>query len=151
MIKISEKLSTECYYVILKVFVKFFIKVVAVKHSKWKVFQKQTFHLTSTIYLLLRCFTLFLSLFFPNFLSFDSRVFIFFVFCISSDISNKLSSISYGICLSFKSRHLELFYKIIIQLFSTSIFLGLRSRSPPWNFTEQLFFFRSCEWLLPII
>ena len=49
---------------------KLFIKVVAVRHSKWKVFQKQTFHLTSTIYLLLRCFTLFLLLFFQiSFLS----------------------------------------------------------------------------------
>ena len=28
---------------------KLFIKVVAARHSKWKVFQKQTFHLTSTI------------------------------------------------------------------------------------------------------
>ena len=32
-----------------------FIKVAAARHSKWKVFQKQTYHLTSTIYLLLRC------------------------------------------------------------------------------------------------
>ena len=121
-----------------KLFMKIFIKVVAVRHSKWKIFQKQTFHLTSTIYLLLRCFTLFLSLFFPNFLSFDSRVFIFFVFCISS---NKLNSISCGICLSFKSRHLELFYKIIIHLSPAGIFLGLWSRVPPCNFSERLFFF----------
>ena len=36
-----------------------FIKVVAARYSKWKVFQKkkQTFNLTSTIYLLLRCYT----------------------------------------------------------------------------------------------
>ena len=40
-----------------KLFIKIFIKVVAVRHSKWKVFLKQTFHLTSTIYLLLRCLT----------------------------------------------------------------------------------------------
>ena len=33
-----------------------------------------------------------------------------------------------------------LFYKIIIQLFSTGIFLGLWSSGPPCNFTEQLFF-----------
>ena len=85
---------------------------------------------------------------FSNFLSFHSRVFIFFMFCISS---NKLNSISCGICLSFKSRHLELFCKIIIQLFSTGIFLVLCSRSPPCNFTERLFFLHSCEWLLPII
>ena len=38
---------------------------------------------------------------------------------------NKLKSISCGIFLSFKSRHLELLCKIIIQLFSTGIFLGL--------------------------
>ena len=85
---------------------------------------------------------------FSNFFSFNSRVFIFFVFCISS---NKLSSISCGICLSFKSSHLELFCKIIIKLSSTGIFLGLWSRSSPCNFTEQLFFLRSFEWLLPII
>ena len=82
-----------------------------------------------------------------NFLSFDSRVFIFFVFSISS---NKLNSISWSICLSFKSRHFE-FFKIIIQLSSADIFLGLWSRGPPLNFTEQLFFLRSCEWLLLII
>ena len=87
-------------------------------------------------------------IFFSNFFSFGSRVFIFFVFCISS---NKLSNISCCICLSFKSRHLELFCKIIIQLFSTGIFLGLWSRGPPSNFTEQLFFLHSCEWLLPVI
>ena len=126
-----------------------FIKVVAVRHSKWKVFQKQTFHLTSTIYLLLllniKKLILFLLLFFSNFLSFDSRVFIFFVFCVSSTISQ--NSISCGICLSFKTRHLELFCKIIIQLFSTGIFLGLWSRGSPCNFTEQLLFLHSCEWL----
>ena len=86
--------------------------------------------------------------FFPNFLSFDSRVFIFFVYCVSS---NKLKIISCGICLTFKSRHLELFCKIVIQLSSTSIFLGSWSRSPPCIFTEALFFLHSCEWLLPII
>ena len=86
--------------------------------------------------------------FVSNFLSFDSRVFIFIVFCISS---NKLNSISCGICLSFKSRHLELFCKIIIQLTSTGIYLGLWSRGRPCNFTEQLFFLHSCAWLLPII
>ena len=64
------------------------------------------------------------SYFFSNFLSFDSCVFIFFVFCISSSNGNKLNSISCGICLSFKSRHLELFCKINIQLFSIGIFLG---------------------------
>ena len=80
-----------------KLFKKIFIKVVAVRHSKWKVFQKQKFNLTSTNYLLLRCSTERqtqlnvktthpISLkFFSNFLSFDSRVFIFFVFCISSN------------------------------------------------------------------
>ena len=86
-------------------------------------------------------------------LSFASHVFIF-VFCISS---NKLNSISCGICL-FKSRHLQLFCKIVIQLFFTGIYLRLWSRGPPYNFTEQLF---SCtavhgyHWLsyhyLPII
>ena len=86
--------------------------------------------------------------FFSNFLSFDSRVFIFPVFYISS---NKLNSISCGICLSFKSRHLELFCKIIIPLSSTGIFLELWSRGQPCNFTEQLFFLHSCEWLLLII
>ena len=148
----------------------------------------------STIYLLLRCSTekqtqvikathpISLT-FFSNFLSFDSRVFIFFVFCILSnnrsshrkcsvkkvfleisqnsqentcvsglqlllkketlaqvlscefceiskntfliehlgttDSLEKLNSISCGICLLFKSRHLGLFCKAIIQLFST--------------------------------
>ena len=80
--------------------------------------------------------------YFSNLLSFDSRMFIFIVFCISS---NKLSSISCGICLSFKNRHLELFCIIIIQLSSTGIFLGLRSRDPPSYFTEQLFFLHSCN------
>ena len=177
-----------------------FIKVVAVRHSKRKVFQKQIFHLTSTIYLLLRCstekqtqLTHPISLtFFSNFFSFDSCVFIFFMFYISSNnrsrhrrcsenksilrnfqkftgkhlchsaffnkvawnfiLSKKIFftehlrttasvtnwTISCGIYLSFKSRHLELFCKIIIQLFSTGIFLGLWSRGPPCNFTEQL-------------
>ena len=41
--------------------------------------------------------------------------------------SNNLYSISFCICLSFKSRHLELFCKINIQLSSTGIFLGLWS------------------------
>ena len=58
---------------------------------------------------------------------------------------NKLTSISRGICLSFKSRHLELFCKIIIQLFSTGIFLGLWSRGPPCNFAEQLYLMQSCK------
>ena len=40
-----------------KLFIRIFIKVVAVRHSKWKVFENQKFHLTSTIYLLLRCLT----------------------------------------------------------------------------------------------
>ena len=89
--------------------------------------------------------------FFFNFLFFYSRVFIFFVFCISSSNCKKLNSISCGICLSFKSKHLEVFCKIFIELFSTGIFLGLWSRGSPCNFTEQLFFLHSCEWLLPII
>ena len=60
-----------------------------------KVFQKQTFHLTSTIYLLLRCSTekyinvkithLISLTFFSSSLSFDCCVLIFFVFCISSN------------------------------------------------------------------
>ena len=80
-----------------KLFMKIFMKVVAVRRRKWKVFQKQTFRLTSTITLLLRCSTekqtlykyqnnsLYFSHFFSNFLSFDSSVFIFSVFCISSN------------------------------------------------------------------
>ena len=40
-----------------KLFINIFIKVVAVRHSKWKVFQKQIFHLTSTIYVFLWCST----------------------------------------------------------------------------------------------
>ena len=86
--------------------------------------------------------------FFSNFLSFYSRVLIFFVFSISS---SKLNSISCDIFLLFKRRHLELFCKTIIQLSSIGIFLGLWSRGPPCNFTEQLCFLRSCEWLLLII
>ena len=78
-----------------KLFMKIFMKVVAVRRRKWKVFQKQTFRLTSTITLLLRCSTekqtlykyqnnsLYFSHFFSNFLSFDSSVFIFSAFCIS--------------------------------------------------------------------
>ena len=125
------------------------------------MFQKQTFHLTSTIHLQLRCSTEkqtqlhkyynnspYFSYCFFKFPFFRSRVFIFFVFCVSS---NKLNSISCGICLSFKSRHLELFWKIFIQLFSTGILLGLWSRGPPCNFTEQLLFLHNCEWLLQII
>ena len=83
-----------------------------------------------------------------NFLSFDSSVFIFFVFCISS---NNLNSISCDICLSFKSRHLELLCKIIIQLSSTGILIGLWAKGPTCNFTEQLLFLHSWEWLLLII
>ena len=86
--------------------------------------------------------------FVSNFLSFDSCVFIFIMFCISS---NKLNSILCGIYLSFKSGHLELFCKIIIQLSFTGIYLGLWSKGSPCNFTEQLFFFHSCAWLLTII
>ena len=135
--------------------------------------------------------------FFSSFLSSDFRVFIFCVFCISS---NKRSShrkcsvkkgalrnfakftwkhpcqslflimlqaytffiehlrttasvtngISSGICLPFKSRHVELFCKIVIQLFSTGIFLGFLSRGSPCNFTEQLVFLHRFECLLPI-
>ena len=92
---------------------------------------------------ILKQLTLFLLLFFFKFPFF--RV---FVFCISS---NKLNSISCEISLSFKSCHLELFCKIIIQLSSTGIFLGLWSRGLPCNFTEELFFLYNCEWLLPII
>ena len=99
---------------------------------------------------ILKQLTLFLLFFFSNLLSFDSRVFIFFLFYISSNNSNKLNSILYGICLSFKSRNLELFCKIINQLFSTSVILGLWLRGPPCNITEQLLFLHSCEWLLPI-
>ena len=144
MTKISEKLSTECYYIILETS-NHFIKVVEGRHSKWNVFQKQTFQSTSTIYLLLRCstekqiqpyeyqkkLTLFLLLFSQISFLFDSRVFNFFVFFISP---NKLNCISRGICLSF-----------------TGIFLGLWLRGSPCNFTEQLFFLHSYEWLLPII
>ena len=104
MIKISKKLSTECYYVILENF----IKVVVVRRSKWKVYQKQLFHLTSTIYLLLWCLTekqrtLFLLLFFSNFLSFGSRVLIFFMFCIlSNNRSNqRRCSVKKGVLRNF--------------------------------------------------
>ena len=76
---------------------------------------------------------------FSNFLSFSSCVFIFFVFCISS---NKLDSVLCGICLLFKSGYLELFCKTTIQLSSTGIFLGLWSRGPRCSFTEQLFFYK---------
>ena len=197
---------------------KIFIKVVAVTHSKWKVFQKQTFRLTSTIYLLLQCSTEkrtqlykcwnnspYYPNFFLKFLFFRFSFFIFFVFCISSNnrsshrrssvkegvlrnfakvtgkhmcqslwhwcfpmdfakflrtpflqntpddcFCNKLKSITWGICLSFKSRYLELFCEIIIHLLFGGIFLRLWSRGPPCNFTEQLFFLHGCEWLLPI-
>ena len=140
-----------------KLFIKIFMKV-AVRHSKWKVFQKQKL-LPSTYfygarqqrkhnYINIKTTHPISLTFISNFLSFGSHVFVFFVFCISS---NKLNSITCGICLSFKSRHLELFCKTIIQLFSTGIFLGLWSRGSPCNFTEQLFFLHSCEWLLPII
>ena len=126
-----------------------------------KSYQKQTFHFISTIYgaqqkskynhVNIKKNSPYFSYFFSNFLSFDSRVFIFFMFCISS---NKLNIISCGICLSFKSRHLELLFRIIVhitQLSSIGIFLGLWSRGLPCNFTEQLFFFHNCEWLLLII
>ena len=82
-----------------------------------------------------------------SFLSIPVCSYFWFCFFVSS---NKPNSISCGICLSFKSKHLQLFYKIIIQLSSTGIFLGLWSKVPPCNFTEQLFFLHSCEWLLPI-
>ena len=136
----------------------------AVRHSKSTVFQKQTFHLTSTIFLRSSTFgarqkskysyinlklTLSIShTFIYNFLSFDSRMFIFIVFCI---LCNKLNSASCGICLSFKSRHWELYCEIIIQLSSTGIYLELWLRGSPCNFTEHLFFLHSSAWLLPII
>ena len=106
-----------------------FLKVVAVRHSRWKVFQKQTFHSTSTIYLL-RCLTekqiQLINIktthpnsltFFSNFLSCDSRVFIFFVFCISS---NKLNRNRHF--LSFKGKHsescsVELLFSYPLQVF----------------------------------
>ena len=123
---------------------------------------KTDISLISTIDLLLRCLTenskynyinikkthsISLTVF-SNFLSFNSCVFIFFVFCV---LSNKLNCTTCSICLSFKTKHLELFCKIIIQLSSTGIFLGLWSRRPPCNFTVQLFFLPGCEWLLTII
>ena len=155
MIKTSKKLSNECYYVILKKTSNHFIKVVAARHSKWKVFQKQTVHfqlLPSTFlydarqkskynYINIKTTHPTSLIFFSNFLSFDSCLSIFFLFCISS---NKLNCLSCGICLSFKSRHLELSCNIIIRLSSACIFLGLWSRSPPSNFTERLFFLHNC-------
>ena len=119
-----------------------FIKVVAVRHSKQKVFQKSGYN-----YINIKTIHAFSLHFFSSFLFFNSRVFIFFMSCIST---SKLNSISCRICLSFKSKHLGWFCKAIIQLSSTGIFLGLWSRSSPCNFREQLFFLRSCEWLLPI-
>ena len=88
-----------------KLFIKLFIKVVSVRHNKWKIFQKHI-NITTTHPISVT--------FFSNFLSFDCRVFIIFVFCISSNNCNKLNSISRGICVSFKSSYLELFCKIII-------------------------------------
>ena len=79
-----------------KLFIKIFMKIVAVRQSKWKVFQKQTFHLTSTIHLLLRCSTekqtqliktndpISLTFFF-KFSFFRFSCFHLFVFCISSN------------------------------------------------------------------
>ena len=110
-----------------------FLKVVAVRHSRWKVFQKQTFHLTSTIYLL-RCLTekqiqliniktthpISLT-FFSNFPSCDSCVFIFIVFCISSIKVNRIS------CGIFYHSKVSI-QRIIIQLSSSGIFLGLWSK-----------------------
>ena len=85
---------------------------------------------------ILKQLTLFLLLFFRiSFLSIlVCSSFLCFVF-------RQLSSISCGICLSFKSRHLELSCKIFIQLSSTVIFVELWSRGPPYYFAEQLFFF----------
>ena len=87
--------------------------------------------------------------FFSSFLSFDSHVFIFFVFSI---LSSKLNSISCGICLSFKSRHLELF--CILNYYSGILHRYL-SRVMVKRFTLQFyrttFFLSSCEWLLLII
>ena len=68
----------------------------------------------------------------------DSGVFNFFMFCISSI---KLNCISCDICLSFKSRHLELFCKIIIQLSSTGIFLEVIIKSSTLQLYWKTFFF----------
>ena len=103
------KAVSRWYYVIL-------IKVVAVRHSKLKVFQKQTLNLNSTIYLLLRCstekqnikttylisLTFFLLVFQTSFLSilaFSS----FFVFCISSSnsTSHRKCSVKKGVLSEF--------------------------------------------------
>lgn len=88
------------------------------------------------------------SYFFRNFLSFDPRLFIFFVFCISNQ---KLNSMSGYTCLSFTSRHLELLCKNVIQLSYKRIILDLWLKVPSCNFTEQIIFLYSCEWTVPII
>ena len=73
---------------------------------------------------------------FPFFRFFCVQCILCSMFCISSD---NLNSISCGICLSVKSRHLKLFSKMIIELSSIGIFLGLWLTAPPCNFTKELF------------
>ena len=155
LLKISKKLPTQCYYVILEHFSWKFSQTSDIENetcSKNNISFNFYHRPTSTMvdrkannYTNIKITHPISLTFFSKFLSFDSRVFFFFVFCISSSRCNKLNSISCGICLSFKNRHLELSCEIIIQLFSTSIFLGLWSRGPPWNFIEQPFFLHSCE------
>ena len=108
-----------------------FIKVAPVRQTKWKKSPKTNisfnfFHLSSsTAFNYISIKTTHSLTFFSNVLSFDSRVFNFFVFCI---LSNKLDNILCGICVSFKSRNLKFIFKTIIQVSSTGIFLGLWSR-----------------------
>ena len=82
--KIGEKLRMSLRYSW-----KLFIKVVAVRHNKWKVFQKQTFHSISTIFLLLRCSTekqtQAIKTTHPISLTFFQISFWILVFCISSN------------------------------------------------------------------
>ena len=42
-------------------------------------------------------------------------------------------------------------YNLLKMKYFTGIFLGIWSKGPSFNFTEHLFFFSSCEWLLLII
>ena len=131
MIKINDKLLTECYYVILENF-KSFHKSRSSQTWQMKNIPKTRisfnfYHLSSSRVLDRKANTkiniktthpIALTSF-SNFLSFNSRVFIFFVFCISTE--------QYLVwhLLIIKSRNVELFCKIIIQLSSTGIFLGL--------------------------
>ena len=105
--------------------------------------------------------------FFSYFLSLDSRIFIFSVYGLS--FKSRHLELFCKTAVWQNITKIVLFFYVKLDLFSvqfikyeqftnllkmkcsTGIFLGLWTKGPTCNFTEQLFFLQNCEWLLPII